>query len=64
MNDKKNTITNIIAIVIAVATSANTYFESISTTAEINWITLGTGILTAVIAWYTGRDKDGKKKVA
>jgi uncharacterized membrane protein len=60
MQDQKNTVTNVIAVIIVVGSSVNSYLESV--TGDINWITLGVGVVTAVIAWYTGRDKDGKKK--
>lgn len=53
---KKNLYTNIIAGVIVVLTATNGYLEKISEGGDINWITLAGGVLTAVIAWYTGRD--------
>lgn len=60
MQDKKNTITNILAIIMAVGGAANSYFESLS--GDINWLTLGSAIVMAVISYLTGKNKDGKKK--
>lgn len=61
MTDLKNTVTNILAIVLVIGGAANSYLES--TTGDINYLTLGVAIVTALIAYYTGKDKDGKKKI-
>jgi uncharacterized membrane protein YfcA len=60
MTDFKNVITNILAIVLVIGGAANTYLES--TSGDINYITLVVAIVTALIAFYTGKDKDGKAK--
>ena len=57
----KNKVTNWLAGIMIVLTSANAYFETMSPDSDINWITLISGVVVSVVSWYTGKDKDGKK---
>ncbi len=60
MLDYKNTITNLIGLIIVLATSLNAYFENLQ--GDINWFNLIIGLVTSLIAYYTGKSKDGSKK--
>ncbi len=62
MNDKKNTVTNIIAIIVVIGGAVGTYLDSVG--GDINWLNLGVAVAVAVVAWLTGKTKDGKKKDA
>jgi len=55
---KKNLYTTILGFVIAGMTSVNAYLQTVPEGGEINFMTLAVGLLTAVIAFYTGaKDK-------
>ncbi len=60
MKDKKNTFTNIIAGLVVALTAANAYLETAQ--GEVNWLNLALGVGMALIAWFTGKSKNGKKK--
>lgn len=59
----KDKLTNIIAVVLAAGTSINAYLQTIPEGGEINWVHLVGGLLMAIIAFFTGKDDNGKKKV-
>ena len=63
MGTFKDKLTNIIAVIVVIAGAINAYLQTL--TGDINWFQLAAAVLTAVIAWYTGKDSNGKaKKVA
>jgi len=61
MSDFKNTVTNILAFVLVIGGAINSYLES--TAGDVNWLNLAVAIAAALVAYLTGKDKDGKKKV-
>lgn len=62
MSNIKDTLTNVISIIIVVATAIKTYVDSLCTDCTIDWWQLIAGIGVAVIAYFTGKTADGKKK--
>lgn len=63
MGTFKDKLTNIIAVIVVIAGAVNAYLQTL--TGDINWFQLIAAVLTAIIAWYTGKDSNGKaKKVA
>jgi uncharacterized membrane protein len=59
MKNPKNTITNIAAIIIVVATALKTALDASAGT-DINWLAVVFGVTTAVIGYLTGKKPDGK----
>jgi hypothetical protein len=53
----KNTITTVLAILIVVATAANVYMTSVNGE-EWDWYKFVIGIVAALVAYFTGKDKD------
>ena len=56
--DVKNIVTNVIAFFLAVGEPVKAYFLE----QEFNWATFIPMFLTALIAWFTGKDKNLKAK--
>jgi hypothetical protein len=54
----KDTITNIVAIALVLLGSVDAYFK-VNQGQEINWINLGFCVLSAVVAYFTGKKADG-----
>ena len=54
----KDTISNIVAIVLVIAGAVNGYLQSQSGNGEINYFQLGLAVLGAVIAYLTGKKQD------
>jgi len=61
MNNLKDTLTTVLAIILIVAGAVNTYIQSIGG-GDIDWYQLVLAIVAAVIAYFTGKTADGKKK--
>lgn len=61
MNDLKNTITNIVGIIVAVGTVVATALGSVPEGSE--WYVWVGAVAVAVLAYITGKDRDVKKKV-
>ncbi len=59
MNDVKNLITNIIAIVVGVFTAVQTALNNVPDNAK--WYVWVGAIAVTVIAYFTGKGSDGKK---
>ena len=59
--DLKNTLTNILGIVLVVLGAGNAYLQSIE--GDVDLMQLGIAIVAAVIAYVTGKDKNVKAKV-
>jgi len=60
MKNLKDTLTNMVAVVLVVFGAAQAYLDSLGT-GEINWLQLGFAIAAAIIAYFTGKGLDGKK---
>ena len=58
MNDLKNTISNIVAIVLVALGAVQTYLQGVN---EINWLQLALLVGGAIISYLTGKGSDGKK---
>ncbi|MDD4291990.1 MAG: hypothetical protein PHX51_07145 [Clostridia bacterium] len=56
----KNTITNIVAVVLLAGGAIQTYIQTLSADAEINILQLILVVGGAIVAWYTGKNKQGK----
>lgn len=54
----KDTISNVIAIVLVIAGAANTALQAQTGNGEINWFQLAFAILAAVVAYLTGKKPD------
>ena len=59
--DLKNTLTNILGIVLVVLGAGNAYLQSIE--GDVDLMQLGIAIVAAVIAYVTGKDKNVKAKI-
>ena len=67
MGTKKDKWTNVIAAIVGIAglvqaigQAVNGHLESVN---DVNWPTLVLVVGTVVIAWFTGKDSNGKPKV-
>lgn len=58
----KDILTNILSIVMGVLSAVQIYLGTLGEQ-EINWVTFIVTIVSAVIAWFTGKDGRGKAKV-
>lgn len=56
MKDKKDLITNIVALISVIGGAAGAYLQS--TTGDINWSQFGGACLLAVVAWFTGKKQN------
>ena len=54
---KKDLITSIIGFLLVLLEPLETYFMN----NEFEWQTFGLTVMAAVVAYFTGKDKDGKK---
>lgn len=59
MNDLKNKLSNIVAVVVAVGTVIATALESVPEGAE--WYVWVGAVAVAIISYLTGKGNDGKK---
>jgi F0F1-type ATP synthase membrane subunit a len=62
MTNLKDKLTNVLAFVVVIATSADTYLKA-SAGEDINWFNLGMAVVVAVVSYMTGKKADGTKKV-
>jgi len=60
MSDLKNTLTDILAVILVIAGSVNAYLQSLE--GDINWMQLVMVVVGAVVAYFTGKTAEGKKK--
>jgi len=60
VDNLKDKLTNILAVVLVVAGAINTYLQSLE--GDINWMQLIMIIAGAVVAYFTGKTADGKTK--
>ena len=58
----KDILTNILSLMMGVIAALQLYLGTIGE-GEINWVTFIVTIVSAVIAWFTGKGGDGKAKV-
>ena len=58
----KDKITNIVALIMVVGGAINAYLQSLNG-GDINWFQLGSSIIVALVAYFTGKDSFGKPKV-
>jgi len=58
----KNLLSNIIAVVLVVGATINTYLESLCAECEISWWTLIIAVVGAIIAYLTGKTQNLKGK--
>lgn len=58
----KDILTNVISLLMGVLAAVQVYLGTIGGD-EINWVTFIVTIVSAVIAWFTGKDGRGKAKV-
>jgi len=56
MNNKKDLITNIVAVASVAIGAVQGYLQS--STGEFKWGELGTYCLIAVVAWFTGKKQN------
>lgn len=56
----KDQITNVLAILMVVGGAVNAYLQS--NAGDINWLQLGTAVVVAVVAWFTGKNPNGTSK--
>lgn len=54
MKNPKNTITNVAALIIVVATAFKTTLD-LQAGDSINWLAIAFAVTTAVIGWFTGK---------
>ena len=54
----KDTITNIVAIALVVLGAVDAYFK-VNQGQDINWINFGFCVLSAIVAYFTGKKADG-----
>lgn len=57
----KDKITNVLALIMAVLSAVQIYFGTLGDN-PINWYTLALTVLGAIVAWFTGKDSNGKTK--
>jgi hypothetical protein len=57
----KDKITNVVALLLVVLGAVDAYFKT-SQGQDINYINLGFAVLSAVVAYFTGKDDNGKSK--
>jgi len=62
MSNLKDTLTTIFAYLVVIGTAVNAYLQSLPPDGTINWFQLVIGVVTAVIAYLTGKNGDGTKK--
>ncbi len=55
-NNFKNFITNIAGLIMIIGGVVNAYFQSGGNVEKINWFQLGTSMVVAFVAYYTGKD--------
>jgi uncharacterized membrane protein YfcA len=60
MNNIKDTLTTVLAVVLLVAGAVNTYLQSIE--GDIDWYQLLLAVVAAVVAYFTGKTANGKVK--
>lgn len=60
MNNLKDKITTYLSIILIVVGAVNTYLQSI--TGDINWVQLIMFVVSAVIAYFTGKNPNGTTK--
>jgi hypothetical protein len=60
MQNLKDKLTNIVALVIVIGAAIKTFLDA-STGQDINWLQLVFAVAVAVIGWLTGKNSDGKK---
>jgi len=51
---KKNNITNYVGLAVVILTAVDQYIKT-SAGGDINYTSLGLAVLTAIIAWFTGK---------
>ena len=62
MNDLKNTITNILAFVLVVGDAAYQFLISLPAGEPFDWWQFIIVLVTAIIAYFTGKNSDLTKK--
>ncbi len=55
----KDQITNVVAILLVVLGAVDAYFK-VNAGQEINYVNLGLAVLSAIVAYFTGKGADGK----
>lgn len=60
MNNIKDTLTSIFAIVALVAGAVNAYLQS--NTGNIDWFQLAIAVVVAIVGYYTGKNSNGTVK--
>ena len=58
----KDILTNVLSLLMGIIAALQLYLGTIGE-GEINWVTFIVTIVSAVIAWFTGKGGDGKAKV-
>jgi len=58
----KDKITNIIALIMVVGGAINAYMQSLNG-GDINYFQLASAVVVALVAYFTGKDSQGKAKV-
>ena len=58
----KDKITNVVALVMVIGGAINAYFQSLGG-GDINYFQLAVVVAGALVAYFTGKDSQGKVKV-
>ena len=58
----KDILTNIVSLLLGILAAVQVYLGTLGEQ-DINWITFIVTVVSAVIAWFTGKGGDGKAKV-
>ncbi len=58
----KDILTNVLSLVMGIIAAVQVYLGTLGGE-DINWITFIVTVVSAVIAWFTGKDGRGKAKV-
>ena len=62
MGNIKDLLTTIFAIIAVLGAAINAYLQTIPTGGTIDWFQLVMAAVVAIVAYFTGKTGDGKKK--